>query len=93
MENRLLRPPPKFGGDAEMRQLAAIISNDIYQESPNVRYIGCVGLVPIGGVCVMAMHRFDDIIRLEEAKRLLCEAVQLPLRFPTIFTALLRYTI
>lgn len=34
---RVLKPPPQFGGDAEMRQLAAVISREIYQESPNVR--------------------------------------------------------
>jgi len=33
---------------------------------------------------------FDDIVSLDEAKRLLREAVQLPLRFPTIFQGLLR---
>ena len=53
-----------------MRQLAAVISREIYQESPNVR--------------------FDDIVALDEAKRLLCEAVQLPIRFPSLFTGLLR---
>ncbi len=54
----------------DLRQLAASISREIYQESPNVR--------------------FDDIISLDEAKRLLCEAIQLPIRFPTIFTGILR---
>jgi katanin p60 ATPase-containing subunit A1 len=34
--------------------------------------------------------RFDDIIHLDEAKRLLVEAVQLPLRFPSLFTGILR---
>lgn len=34
--------------------------------------------------------RFEDIIELNEAKRLLCEAVQLPLQYPAIFTGLLR---
>jgi katanin p60 ATPase-containing subunit A1 len=69
-EDRMLKPPPQFGGDAEMKQLAAVISREIYQESPNVR--------------------FDDIVKLDEAKRLLCEAVQLPIRFPTLFTGILR---
>ena len=36
-EDRLLKPPPSFGGDMEMRQLANVISREIYQESPNVR--------------------------------------------------------
>lgn len=34
--------------------------------------------------------RFDDIVQLNEAKRLLCEAVQLPLQYPSIFTGILR---
>ena len=34
---RLLKPPPQFVGDPEMRALAATISREIYQESPNVR--------------------------------------------------------
>ena len=38
-------------------------------------------------VCVF---RFSDIIQLDEAKRLLIEAVQLPLRFPFLFTGILR---
>lgn len=69
-EDRVLKPPPQFGGDSEMKQLAGIISREIYQESPNVF--------------------FDDIVALDEAKRLLCEAIQLPLRFPALFTGLLR---
>jgi katanin p60 ATPase-containing subunit A1 len=45
-------------------------------------------------VIVSKLHcelcRFEDIIRLDEAKRLLCEAVQLPIRFPSLFTGILR---
>lgn len=67
---RLLKPPPFYGGDGELRQLANVICNEIYQDSPNVH--------------------FDDIIQLDEAKRLLVEAVQLPLRFPYLFTGILR---
>lgn len=37
VENRLLRPPPQFGLDSEMKQLAGAISREIYQDSPNVR--------------------------------------------------------
>ena len=70
IEDRRLKPPPQFGGDLEMKQLANVISREIYQESPNVR--------------------FDDIVKLDEAKRLLAEAVQLPLKFPTLFTGILR---
>jgi katanin p60 ATPase-containing subunit A1 len=70
LEDRLLKPPPFYGGDGELRQLANVICREIYQDSPNVR--------------------FDDIIQLDEAKRLLIEAVQLPLRFPYLFTGILR---
>lgn len=34
--------------------------------------------------------KFDDIIELDEAKRLLVEAVQLPLKYPSLFTGILR---
>lgn len=37
-EDRTLKPPPQFGGDLEMKQLASSISREIYQESPNIRY-------------------------------------------------------
>lgn len=70
LEDRMLKPSPAFFGDSEMKQLANVISREIYVESPNVR--------------------FQDIIHLDEAKRLLMEAVQLPLRFPTLFTGILR---
>jgi katanin p60 ATPase-containing subunit A1 len=53
-----------------MKALANIISQEIYQESPNVR--------------------FDDIVKLDGAKRLLSEAVQLPIRFPALFTGILK---
>lgn len=66
----MLRLPPQFGGDAELKTLASSISRDIFQESPNVRW--------------------DDIVDLHEAKRLLREAVQLPLRFPSLFKGILR---
>ena len=71
LENRILKPPPHLGADPDMKALAAMISREIYVDSPNVK--------------------FSDIIRLDEAKRLLSEAVMLPLRFPFVFTGLLRY--
>jgi hypothetical protein len=40
---------------------------------------------------LILLLRFDDIVQLDEAKRLLCEAVQLPLQYPAIFTGLLRH--
>ena len=33
---------------------------------------------------------FDDIVGLDDAKRLLAEAIQLPLKFPSLFTGILR---
>ena len=38
----------------------------------------------------MHMQSFDDIVSLEEAKRLLREAVMLPLQYPQLFTGILR---
>mmetsp|Transcript_18522 Transcript_18522/g.34598 ORF Transcript_18522/g.34598 Transcript_18522/m.34598 type:complete len:509 (+) Transcript_18522:136-1662(+) len=70
LETRVLKPPPHLGADPDMKALAAMISREIYVDSPNVK--------------------FSDIIRLDEAKRLLSEAVMLPLRFPFVFTGLLR---
>jgi len=69
-EDRVLKPPPQFGGDNEMKQLAAVISREIYQSSTGVT--------------------FDNIVGLEDAKSLLCEAVHLPLKFPFLFSGLLR---
>eukprot|EP00605_Chrysophyceae_sp_TOSAG23-4_P002949 GSChrysophyteH1.ASY1.ANO1.3248.1 assembled CDS len=53
-----------------MKNLAAVISREIYQSSTHVT--------------------FDDIIALDDAKALLFEAVQLPLKFPFLFSGLLR---
>ena len=69
-EERVLKPPPHYSGDSEMRALASVISHEIYQESPNVY--------------------FDDIIELDDAKRILREAVQLPLQYPILFTGILK---
>jgi katanin p60 ATPase-containing subunit A1 len=69
-EDRMLKPPPQFGGDKELKELANTISRDIYNDSPNVR--------------------FEDIVGLDGAKRLLVEAVSLPIKFPFIFHGILR---
>ncbi|XP_038590092.1 katanin p60 ATPase-containing subunit A-like 2 [Micropterus salmoides] len=67
---RLLKPLSGFSGmSGEMRQLAAIISRDIYLHSPNVRW--------------------EDIIGLEDAKRLVKEAVVYPIKYPQLFTGIL----
>uniref|UniRef100_A0A8C9WIL9 Katanin p60 ATPase-containing subunit A-like 2 n=1 Tax=Scleropages formosus TaxID=113540 RepID=A0A8C9WIL9_SCLFO len=68
--DRLLKPISAFCGmNAETRELAAIISKDIYLHNPNVRW--------------------DDIIGLEAAKRLVKEAVVYPIKYPQLFTGIL----
>ncbi|KAJ8286790.1 hypothetical protein GJAV_G00043310 [Gymnothorax javanicus] len=67
---RLLKPLSAFSGmNSEMRELAAVISRDIYLDNPNVRW--------------------DDIIGLEDAKRLVKEAVVYPIKYPQLFTGIL----
>ncbi|XP_077099347.1 katanin p60 ATPase-containing subunit A-like 2 [Siphateles boraxobius] len=67
---RLLKPISAFSGiNSEMRELAAVISRDIYLNNPNVRW--------------------DDIIGLEAAKRLVKEAVVYPIKYPQLFTGIL----
>uniref|UniRef100_A0A3Q1FHT9 Katanin p60 ATPase-containing subunit A-like 2 n=1 Tax=Acanthochromis polyacanthus TaxID=80966 RepID=A0A3Q1FHT9_9TELE len=69
-KERLLKPLSGFSGvNGEMRDLAAIISRDIYLHSPNVRW--------------------EDIIGLEDAKRLVKEAVVYPIKYPQLFTGIL----
>uniref|UniRef100_A0A8C4GTT0 Katanin p60 ATPase-containing subunit A-like 2 n=1 Tax=Dicentrarchus labrax TaxID=13489 RepID=A0A8C4GTT0_DICLA len=70
LQERLLKPLSGFSGmSGEMRELAAIISRDIYLHSPNVRW--------------------EDIIGLEDAKRLVKEAVVYPIKYPQLFTGIL----
>ncbi|XP_029941320.1 katanin p60 ATPase-containing subunit A-like 2 [Salarias fasciatus] len=67
---RLLKPLSGFSGmNVEMKELASIISRDIYLHSPNVRW--------------------EDIIGLEDAKRLVKEAVVYPIKYPQLFTGIL----
>ncbi|XP_031433290.1 katanin p60 ATPase-containing subunit A-like 2 isoform X2 [Clupea harengus] len=66
---RLLKPIGLSGMNGEMRELAAVISRDIYLHNPNVRW--------------------DDIIGLEAAKRLVKEAVVYPIKYPQLFTGIL----
>ncbi|KAM9841700.1 katanin p60 ATPase-containing subunit A-like 2 [Aulostomus maculatus] len=67
---RLLKPLSGFSGmSGEMKELATIISRDIYLHSPNVRW--------------------EDIIGLEDAKRLVKEAVVYPIKYPQLFTGIL----
>ncbi|XP_019216786.1 katanin p60 ATPase-containing subunit A-like 2 isoform X1 [Oreochromis niloticus] len=67
---RLLKPLSGFSGmSGEMRELATIVSRDIYLHCPNVRW--------------------EDIIGLEDAKRLVKEAVVYPIKYPQLFTGIL----
>ncbi|XP_062467743.1 katanin p60 ATPase-containing subunit A-like 2 isoform X3 [Pezoporus occidentalis] len=67
---RLLKPLSAFiGMTGEMRELATVVSKDIYLHNPNVKW--------------------DDIIGLDTAKRLVKEAVVYPIRYPQLFTGIL----
>ncbi|XP_009957388.1 PREDICTED: katanin p60 ATPase-containing subunit A-like 2 isoform X2 [Leptosomus discolor] len=67
---RLLKPLSAFAGiTGEMKELATVVSKDIYLHNPNVKW--------------------DDIIGLDAAKRLVKEAVVYPIRYPQLFTGIL----
>nr|XP_015195690.1 PREDICTED: katanin p60 ATPase-containing subunit A-like 2 isoform X3 [Lepisosteus oculatus] len=67
---RLMKPISAFSGmNSEMRELAAVISRDIYLHNPNVRW--------------------EDIIGVDAAKRLVKEAVVYPIKYPQLFTGIL----
>ncbi|XP_058027048.1 katanin p60 ATPase-containing subunit A-like 2 isoform X2 [Ahaetulla prasina] len=67
---RLLKPlGALLGMTAEMRELATIVSKDIYLHNPNVKW--------------------NCIIGLDAAKRLVKEAVVYPIRYPQLFTGIL----
>lgn len=67
---RMLKPLAGYAGlTGEFRDLAAVVTRDIYLENPNVYW--------------------DDIIGLDEAKRLVKEAVVYPIRYPQLFTGIL----
>ncbi|NXF70523.1 KATL2 protein, partial [Sclerurus mexicanus] len=67
---RLLKPLSAFiGMTGEMRELAMVVSKDIYLHKPNVKW--------------------EDIIGLDAAKRLVKEAVVYPIKYPELFTGIL----
>uniref|UniRef100_A0A8D2QTH0 Katanin p60 ATPase-containing subunit A-like 2 n=1 Tax=Zosterops lateralis melanops TaxID=1220523 RepID=A0A8D2QTH0_ZOSLA len=69
-KERLLKPlGAVFGMTGEMKDLAMVISKDIYLHKPNVKW--------------------DDIIGLDAAKRLVKEAVVYPIKYPELFTGIL----
>lgn len=68
--DRLVKPLGGFVGfNHEMRELATVISRDIYLQNPSVKW--------------------NDIIGLEPAKRLVKEAVVYPIKYPQLFTGIL----
>jgi katanin p60 ATPase-containing subunit A1 len=69
-QDKLLKPLGGFAGfNSELRELAAVISRDIYLENPNVKW--------------------EDIIGLDDAKRLVKEAVVYPIKYPQLFKGIL----
>lgn len=67
---KLLKPLAGFAGlTGEWRELAAVVSRDIYLDNPDVCW--------------------DDIVGLENAKRLVKEAVVYPIKYPQLFTGIL----
>lgn len=69
-EDRLLKPLGSYlGYTSEWRELAQVISRDIFLSNPNVKW--------------------TDIIGLDDAKRLLKEAVVYPIKYPQLFTGIL----
>ncbi|KAF6032592.1 KATNAL2 [Bugula neritina] len=69
-DDRLLKPLGGYlGYSNEWRELAQVISRDIFSSDPNVRW--------------------DDIIGLDNAKRIMKEAVVYPIKYPQLFTGIL----
>ena len=67
---KLLKPLAGFAGlTGEWRELAAVVSRDIYLDNPDVYW--------------------QDIVGLENAKRLVKEAVVYPIKYPQLFTGIL----
>ncbi|GFS01298.1 katanin p60 ATPase-containing subunit A-like 2 [Elysia marginata] len=68
--DRILKPLGGYMGyNSEWRELAQVISRDIYSENPNVRW--------------------EDIIGLDDSKRLVKEAVVYPIKYPQLFQGIL----
>jgi len=69
-DERLIKPLAGYAGlTGEYRDLAAVVTRDIYLENPNVHW--------------------NDIIGLDEAKRLVKESVVYPIKYPQLFTGIL----
>ena len=62
----ILKPLPDFGGSAEMRELATIITRDIYTESPNVSWESIAGLESAKRLvkeAVIMPHRYPQLFK------------------------------
>ena len=62
----ILKPIPDFGGSSEMRELASIITRDIYTESPNVSWDSIAGLESAKRLvkeAVIMPHRYPQLFR------------------------------
>ncbi|KAI8923865.1 P-loop containing nucleoside triphosphate hydrolase protein [Entophlyctis helioformis] len=66
---RLLKPLPDYA-NSELRELASIITRDIFLQNPNVKW--------------------SDIAGLDRSKRLIKEAIVFPIKFPSLFTGILK---
>ncbi|OAJ43773.1 hypothetical protein BDEG_27093 [Batrachochytrium dendrobatidis JEL423] len=68
-DQKLLKPMPDYA-NSEFRELAAIITRDIFVQNPNVKW--------------------SDIAGLASSKRLIKEAIVFPIKFPSLFTGILK---
>lgn len=68
-EQKLLRPMPIYE-NADLRELASIITRDIFVKNPDVKWSSIAGL--------------------EKSKKLIKEAIVFPLKYPSLFTGLLK---
>lgn len=62
----LLKPLPDFGGSAELRELATIITRDIYTASPNVSWNSVAGLDSAKRLvkeAVVMPHKYPQLFR------------------------------
>jgi len=70
-ENKVIKPiPVELRANSELRELATLITRDIFTEDPDVHW--------------------NDIAGLNESKRILKEAVVMPVKYPELFRDLLQ---